>query len=87
MEFASEMVLKSTLHNLKICEVPTILSPDGRSRSPHLKSWSDGWRHLRLLLICAPQWLFLFPGLSLLLLGTIISFIVLPRPVPIRGVF
>jgi glycosyltransferase involved in cell wall biosynthesis len=87
MEFASEMVLKSTLQNLKICEVPTTLSPDGRSRPPHLRSWRDGWRHLRLLLICAPQWLFLLPGLLLFLLGIIMTLLILPKPVSIQGLF
>ena len=59
MEFASEMVVKASLHGLRIAEVPTTLSPDGRGRPPHLRSWRDGWRHLRFLLIHAPQWLFL----------------------------
>lgn len=63
MEFASEMIVKATLNGLRITEVPTTLSPDGRDRSPHLRSWRDGWRHLRFLLIHAPQWLFLYPGL------------------------
>lgn len=69
MEFASEMVVKATLHGLRIAEVPTTLSPDGRSRPPHLRSWRDGWRHLRFLLFFSPSWLFLYPGLALLLLG------------------
>jgi glycosyltransferase involved in cell wall biosynthesis len=86
MEFASEMVLKATLHGLKIVEVPTTLSPDGRSRPPHLRSWRDGWRHLRLLLICAPKWLFLLPGLLLLFLGCILAALILPKPFIIRGV-
>lgn len=67
MEFASEMVVKSALFNLKIAEVPTRLYPDGRSRPPHLRTWRDGWRHLRFLLIYSPKWLFLIPG-SLLFL-------------------
>ena len=65
MEFASEMVVKASLHCLRITEVPTTLSPDGRDRPPHLRSWRDGWRHLRFLLIHAPQWLFLYPGAAL----------------------
>ena len=69
MEFASEMVVKATLHRLKIAEVPTTLSPDGRSRPPHLRSWRDGWRHLRFLLLYSPRWLFLYPGLCLMLIG------------------
>jgi glycosyltransferase involved in cell wall biosynthesis len=62
MEFASEMVVKATISKLKIAEVPTALSPDGRDRPPHLRSWRDGWRHLRLLLLFSPRWLFLYPG-------------------------
>lgn len=62
MEFASEMVVSATLNGLKISEVPTTLSPDGRSRPPHLRSWRDGWRHLRFLLIYSPRWLFFYPG-------------------------
>src|ERR1051325_447175 len=62
MEFASEMVVKATLHGMRITEVPTTLSPDGRSRPPHLRSWRDGWRHLRFLLLYSPRWLFLYPG-------------------------
>lgn len=69
MEFASEMVVKATLHGLRIAEVPTTLSPDGRDRPPHLRSWRDGWRHLRFLLIFSPRWLFLIPGAVALLLG------------------
>jgi hypothetical protein len=63
------VVVKSTLHGLRITEVPTILSPDGRSRPPHLRSWRDGWRHLRFLLIFSPRWLFFYPGISMFLLG------------------
>ena len=69
MEFASEMVVKATLHKLRITEVPTTLSPDGRSRPPHMRSWRDGWRNLRFLLLFCPAWLFFYPGLVLLLLG------------------
>ena len=69
MEFASEMVVKATVHGLRIVEVPTTLSPDGRDRPPHLRSWRDGWRHLRLLLLFSPRWLFLYPGLILAALG------------------
>jgi glycosyltransferase involved in cell wall biosynthesis len=69
MEFASEMVVKATLNGLRIAEVPTTLSPDGRSRPPHLRSWRDGWRHLRFLLIYSPRWLFLYPGLAMIALG------------------
>jgi hypothetical protein len=69
MEFASEMVVKATLRRLRMTEVPTTLSPDGRSRPPHLRSWRDGWRHLRFLLLFSPAWLFFYPGLIMLLLG------------------
>jgi hypothetical protein len=69
MEFASEMVVKATIRGLQISEVPTTLQPDGRDRKPHLRSWRDGWRHLRFLLLYSPTWLFLNPGLLLLILG------------------
>lgn len=69
MEFASEMVVKATLAQLSIAEVPVTLSPDGRGRPPHLRSWRDGWRHLRFLLLYSPRWLFLYPGAFLMLLG------------------
>ncbi|MEZ6089868.1 MAG: hypothetical protein R3C05_17930 [Pirellulaceae bacterium] len=69
MEFASEMVVKATLHGLKICEVPTTLSPDGRDRPPHLRSWRDGWRHLRFILLFSPAGFVLYPGLMLMLVG------------------
>jgi len=86
MEFASEMIVKASLINLKITEVPTILSPDGRTRPPHLNTWSDGWRHLRFLLLYSPKWLFLHPGLLLMLLGLISSAIILFKPVTIGQV-
>lgn len=69
MEFASEMVVKSTLGGLRVSEVPTTLHKDGRSRPPHLRSWRDGWRHLRFLLIFSPRWLFLIPGMVALVVG------------------
>lgn len=69
MEFASEMVVKASLHGLRIVEVPTVLSPDGRDRPPHLRTWRDGWRHLRFLLLFTPRWLFLYPGALLALAG------------------
>jgi hypothetical protein len=80
MEFASEMVVKATLAQLPISEVPTTLQPDGRSRPPHLRSWRDGWRHLRFLLMYCPRWLFLIPGLGLILAGAAIFAAVLPGP-------
>lgn len=70
MEFASEMVVKAMLHRLDVREVPTTLSPDGRSRPPHLRTWRDGWRHLRFLLTHAPRMLFLYPGLAAMVLGS-----------------
>jgi glycosyltransferase involved in cell wall biosynthesis len=80
MEFASEMVVKALLHGLKVTEVPTTLSPDGRSRPPHLRSWRDGWRHLRFLLLYSPRWLFLYPGALLILVGLATGFWLLPGP-------
>ncbi|MCA0427284.1 MAG: glycosyltransferase family 2 protein [Bacteroidetes bacterium] len=80
MEFASEMVVKSTLFGLKITEVPTTLSKDGRSRPPHLRTWRDGWRHLRFLLIYSPRWLFLYPGLFLMVLGLVLGLLVIQGP-------
>jgi glycosyltransferase involved in cell wall biosynthesis len=80
MEFASEMVVKATLMKMRVAEVPITLSPDGRSRPPHLRSWRDGWRHLRFLLLYSPRWLFLYPGLALMAAGLIVSFMLLPGP-------
>lgn len=71
MEFASEMVAKAALAGLRIAEVPTTLRPDGRGRPPHLRTWRDGWRHLRFLLLFCPRWLFLYPGAALALLGVL----------------
>ena len=71
MEFASEMVVRSALEGYRIAEVPTTLAKDGRSRPPHLRTWRDGWRHLRFLLIYSPRWLFLYPGMLLLALGLV----------------
>jgi len=78
MEFASEMVVKATLLGQRIVEVPTTLSPDGRSRAPHLRSWRDGWRHLRFLLLFSPRWLFLYPGFALLAVGLLAGLWLLP---------
>jgi glycosyltransferase involved in cell wall biosynthesis len=86
MEFASEMIVKATLRGLKIKEVPTILYPDGRTRPPHLRTWSDGWRHLRFLLLYSPRWLFFYPGLALTVLGILISAFLLPGPLTIGKV-
>lgn len=80
MEFASEMVVKATLFGMRIAEIPTTLSPDGRSRPPHLRTWRDGWRHLRFLLMYSPRWLFLYPGLAAMFLGLILVAFLLPGP-------
>lgn len=69
MEFAIEMIVKATLQNMKIIEVPTTLSPDGRNRPSHLQTWRDGWRTLRFLLMYSPRWLFLYPGALLMAIG------------------
>ena len=71
MELASEMVVRAAVGNLNIAEVPTTLAVDGRSRRPHLRTWHDGWRHLRFLLMFSPRWLFLYPGLALVALGAL----------------
>jgi hypothetical protein len=78
MEFASEMVVRAALNGLAIAEVPTTLAVDGRSRPPHLRTWSDGWRHLRFLLMFSPRWLFLYPGAVLLVLGVLATLLLLP---------
>ena len=80
MEFASEMVVKATLQKLKITEVPTSLSTDGRSRAPHLRSWRDGWRHLRFLMLFSPRWIFLYPGIVLMTIGLVSLLWLLPGP-------
>ena len=67
MEFASEMVIKATQQKMRVAEVPTTLSRDGRSRAPHLRPFRDGWRHLRFMLLFSPNWLFLYPGLALMM--------------------
>jgi glycosyltransferase involved in cell wall biosynthesis len=86
MEFASEMVVKATIRRLRIAEVPTTLSPDGRSRPPHLRSWRDGWRHLRFLLLFSPRWLFLLPGVALFAAGLAMMVWLLPAPRHIAGI-
>jgi glycosyltransferase involved in cell wall biosynthesis len=86
MEFASEMVVRATLAESRVAEVPTTLSKDGRSRPPHLRSWRDGWRHLRFLLMYAPRWLFLYPGLFLMLLGFLAVAVVLPGPLRVGSI-
>ena len=86
MEFASEMVVKSAIHNLDIREVPTTLRRDGRSRPPHLRTWRDGWRHLRFLLIYAPTWLYFYPGLLLCAIGLASILFLLPSDLRVGGV-
>ncbi|MEM7195708.1 MAG: glycosyltransferase [Pseudomonadota bacterium] len=86
MEFASEMVVKASLNDYDIVEVPTTLSPDGRSRPPHLRSWRDGWRHLKFLLIYSPKWLFLYPGILLFVAGGAALIALVQSPVSLFGV-
>jgi hypothetical protein len=83
MEFASEMIIKSQLLGLEVCEVPTVLHPDGRSRAPHLRTWRDGWRHLRFMLLFSPRWLFLAPGVLMMLVGAVVAMALLPGSVRI----
>ncbi|UYN99480.1 MAG: glycosyltransferase family 2 protein [Devosia sp.] len=86
MEFASEMVVKATLARCDVREVPTTLSPDGRSRRPHLRSFRDGWRHLRFLLVFSPRWLFLYPGIGLLIFGLVVGAALVGGPLRIGSV-
>jgi glycosyltransferase involved in cell wall biosynthesis len=86
MEFASEMIVKARLAGLSMAEVPATLAKDGRSRPPHLRSWRDGWRHLKFLLLFAPRWLFVYPGLALLALGLAGFLALLPSDQAIGGV-
>lgn len=86
MEYASEMVVKATMYDLKMTEVPTTLSPDGRSHAPHLRSFRDGWRHLKFLLLHSPNWLFLYPGMFFGILGLVITVTLMFGPVQIGNV-
>ncbi|TDC55958.1 glycosyltransferase [Actinomadura sp. KC345] len=86
MEFASEMVVKATLQGYDIREVPTTLSPDGRTRAPHLNTWRDGWRHLRFLMLYSPRWLFLIPGLVFMTLGLVAGIALSTGPVTVGEV-
>ncbi|RDK83242.1 glycosyltransferase family 2 protein [Marinirhabdus gelatinilytica] len=86
MEFASEMIVKASLKKMNIAEVPTTLSPDGRSRPPHLNTWRDGWRHLRFLVLYSPKWLFYYPGFLLFLFGLITSALLIYKPITIDSV-
>jgi glycosyltransferase involved in cell wall biosynthesis len=83
MELASEIVIKASILGMKVCEVPTVLHPDGRDRPPHLRSFRDGWRHLRFLLLYSPSWLFLYPGFVLTILGSVASVALFFGPVDI----
>jgi Glycosyl transferase family 2 len=87
MEFASEMVVRAALRKLVIDEVPTTLSVDGRSRPPHLRTWHDGWRHLRFLLMFSPRWLFLYPGLAFIIMGAIATAALFAGPLMITPRF
>ncbi len=86
MEFASEMVIKAKLMGLRTAEVPAVLSPDGRTRPPHLLPYRDGWRHLRFMLLFSPGWLFLYPGLAMILLGAVVGGLILALPIHLNGV-
>jgi len=85
MEYASEMVIKATLFGMRICEVPTMLSKDGRSRPPHLRPWRDGWRHLRFMLLFSPRWLFIIPSMLVLLSSLAVYVALLPGPRTVGG--
>jgi hypothetical protein len=86
MEFATEMVVRASLAHLDIREVPTTLKPDGRSRPPHLRTWRDGWRHLRFMMLCSPRWLFVYPGAIIALLGAIGVIALLAGPVSVGNI-
>ena len=86
MEFASEMVIKAVILGLRLTEVPTTLRPDGRDRAPHLRPWRDGWRHLRFMLLFSPRWLFLYPGLLLMLGGAALGAVLVHGPLQLGRV-
>ena len=83
MEFASEMVIKASLQRMRIAEVPVTLRPDGRSRAPHLRTWRDGWRHLRFMLLFSPRWLFLYPGVALFAAALVVGAVLEAGPLKI----
>ena len=83
MEFATEMVAKAALHDLAITEIPIVYQPDGRTRKPHLRTWYDGWRHLRFMLLLSPAWFLLYPGLLLTLFGVVGMVLLIPGAVQI----
>jgi glycosyltransferase involved in cell wall biosynthesis len=86
MELASEMVIKSVLLGLRVEEVPTVLRKDGRDRPPHLRPWRDGWRHLRFMLLFSPRWLFWYPGVLLMTVGSILGVALVQGPLPLGRV-
>jgi glycosyltransferase involved in cell wall biosynthesis len=86
MEFASEMIIRCAFAGLEIVEVATTLRPDERGREPHLRRWRDGWRHLRLLLLYSPRWLFLYPGILAVLVAVAISFAAIVAPSTESGI-
>lgn len=86
MEFASEMVIKAKLMGLTMTEVPTVLRPDGRTRSPHLLPYRDGWRHFRFMLLFSPNWLFLYPGLVMMIVGLALGGPLLAHPIHINNI-
>lgn len=86
MEMAAEIVVKASLNKIKITEVPTTLSPDGRSRKPHLKTWSDGWKVLRFLMLFAPSWIFLYPGILLTLFSFVTGIILFFNPIQLGAI-
>jgi glycosyltransferase involved in cell wall biosynthesis len=86
MEFASEMIVKASLANLAITEIPTTLRPDGRQRPPHLRPWRDGWRHLRFMFLRSPEWLFLYPGMAFTIIGILGAGLLTIRPIPILSI-
>jgi glycosyltransferase involved in cell wall biosynthesis len=87
MEFASEMVIKANLLGMRITEIPTTLSKDGRTRPPHLRPWRDGWRHFRFMLLYSPRWLFFVPGLVVLWISAMVYFPILAGPVRIGNMY
>jgi glycosyltransferase involved in cell wall biosynthesis len=86
MEFALEMIVKATIRHLRITEVPTRLSPDGRERPPHLRSWRDGWRSLRLFLLLSPRAVFLYPGAAIFLFGLLATLVLFTGDVAVGRV-
>jgi hypothetical protein len=86
MEFASEFVIKAARLNVRMAEIPITLWPDKRGRPPHLRSFRDGWRHLRFMLLFAPNWLFLGPGVALMMVGLTLVIWLLPGPHCVGGV-